>query len=391
MSARDAAGIICEFDPMHLGHAHVIGEAAQQCPGGVVCAMSGDFVQWGEPAVFPKQVRAEAAVRAGASLVIELPLNVSLSSAEGFAAGGVRLLESLGVCSHLVFGSECGDTQLLQRAADCLLSPETERGLIAHLRAGVSYAAARERAAAERMGGDAARLLKSPNDILAVEYLKAIRQDKAALIPLAVERRGGGHGEDEGLSSTALRKALREGGEVWESMPAGAAEVYRRAASAGLGPVFPDDTAIMARLRMPGALEDIPFDAEGLSNRIKRAVSEPDLEAVTAAVKTKRYARTRIRRMLMCAALGIRAADMEIPVSYVRVLAADERGRALLRRISEASPLPVITKPASAKRLTGGGERIFALTASAADFYALFMTGGHRSGGGEWRRSPVMV
>ena len=95
--------------------------------------------------------------------------------------------------------------------------------------------------------------------------------------------------------------------------------------------------------------------------------------------------------MLMCAALGIRAADMEIPVSYVRVLAADERGRALLRRISEASPLPVITKPASAKRLTGGGERIFALTASAADFYALFMTGGHRSGGGEWRRSPVMV
>ena len=391
MSERDAAGIICEFDPLHLGHAHLIGEAARQCPGGVVCAMSGDFVQRGEPAVFPKHVRAEAAVKAGASLVVELPLNVSLSSAEGFAAGGVRLLESLGVCSHLVFGSECGETEPLQRAADCLLSPETEQGILAHLRAGVSYAAAREQAASERMGADAARLLKSPNDILAVEYLKAIRRDGAEMIPIAVKRRGGGHGAEEGLSSSALRRTLREGGEVWDRMPSACADVYRRAADRGLGPVFPDDTAIMARLRMPGALDDLPFDAEGLSNRIRKAVSEPDLESVTAAVKTKRYARSRIRRMLLCAALGVKAADMEIPVSYVRVLAADERGREILRRIGDTCPLPVITKPASARGLTGGAARIFGLTASAADFYALFLGGEHRRGGNEWRRSPVMV
>ena len=391
MAERNAAGIICELDPLHSGHARIIAEAAEACPGGVVCAMSGDFVQRGEPAVFPKHVRAEAAVRAGASLVIELPLTVSLCSAEGFAAGGVRLLDSLGVCSHLVFGSECGDLSRLRAAAECLLSGETERGLLAHLRDGVSYAAARERAAAERMGPEAARLLRSPNDILAVEYLKAIEKSGAELTPLAVERRGGDHGGGDGLSSTALRRLLREGKRIRDCMPGACADVLEKAEAGGLGPVFADETAILARLRMPGALDDLPFDAEGLSNRIRRAVAEPDLEAVVTAVKTKRYARSRIRRMLLCAALGIRSADMEMPVSYVRVLAADERGRALLRRMGDTCPLPVITKPASARRLEGDGARLFTLTASAADLYALFMTGERRRGGGEWRRSPVML
>ena len=159
-------GVICEYNPFHLGHARQLGLIRQQLgpEAAIVCLMSGNYVQRGEPAVFDKCVRARAAVEAGASLVLELPVTYALRSAEGFAAGGVSILSRLG-CGFLSFGCESGDGDAIFRAAEASRSSEFEQTLHANIQTGLSYAAARQRAL-EALGQDG-QLLTRPNDILA--------------------------------------------------------------------------------------------------------------------------------------------------------------------------------------------------------------------------------
>lgn len=170
------AGIVCEYNPFHSGHLHQLAETRRALGADTltVCVMSGDFVQRGEAAVFSKFARAEAACRAGAGLVLELPLPWCLSSAEGFAEGAVSLLAAVG-CTHLSFGSESGDVETLQTLAREILAPDTQREITAQLQRSpeLSYAMARERVLTEKLG-ECGSLLSQPNNILAVEYLKAI-------------------------------------------------------------------------------------------------------------------------------------------------------------------------------------------------------------------------
>ena len=187
-------GIICEYNPFHNGHRYMI-EAVRDKLGddcAVVCAMSGDFVQRGEAAIFSKHDRARAAVAGGADLVLELPLPWCMAPAETFARGGVGLLAATGVVTHLAFGSESGDLAALEKTARALLDPDLEPLLKEELAAGQPYAAARQRAV-ERLTGEGADVLARPNDILAVEYLKAMYQKGINLIPLAVPRMGAEH------------------------------------------------------------------------------------------------------------------------------------------------------------------------------------------------------
>ena len=208
-------GIVAEYNPFHNGHARLIEQSRAQlgavCP--VVCVMSGDFVQRGSPAVYSKFARAEAAVRCGADLVLELPLLWSLSSAEGFARGAVGLLGSLGVVTHLSFGSECGELDPLQRVAEALLDPLLGEDLRAELRSGIPFAAARQQAVARRVGA-LAELLQAPNNILAVEYLKAIYDQRLELHPLTVLRTGAQHdrfAEGNIRSASELRMRIGAG------------------------------------------------------------------------------------------------------------------------------------------------------------------------------------
>ena len=179
-------GIICEYNPFHNGHLRQFRlareRAGEDCA--LVCLMSGNYVQRGEPAIFPKRLRAEAALRCGADLVLELPLTVALSSAEGFAAGGVSILSSLG-CDRLCFGTESADFDDLLRTARANLDPAFDALLRSELETGCSYAAARQRAL-ERLGAGAG--LSSPNDILAVEYLKALLRQEGSMEPLPILR-----------------------------------------------------------------------------------------------------------------------------------------------------------------------------------------------------------
>ena len=185
-------GIICEYNPFHRGHEWQIDElrrlaGEEECA--VVCAMSGDFVQRGDFAIERAHARAEAAVRGGADLVLELPLPWAISSAEGFARGGVSILAATGVVDTLAFGSECGNAAKLQRAAKALLRAEFPDALREELAKGLSFAAARESAARALIGEDAA-VLREPNDILGVEYCKALLQSGEPHPRAAHERRG---------------------------------------------------------------------------------------------------------------------------------------------------------------------------------------------------------
>lgn len=404
MGVLSVIGIVGEYNPFHYGHKHHIAETkrllGEDCP--VVCAMSGDFIQRGEAAVYSKFARAEVAVRSGVDLVLELPVAWALSSAEGFARGAVGILGSTGVVTHLSFGSECGETEPLETLAEILIDPLIGADIRSELEAqeGIPFALARQRAVAKRVG-ELSNQLETPNNILAVEYIKAIYEQGLSIKPVTIQRFGSGHDEisENGRNKSAaeIRMALANGADIAASVPESAYEVYRREDKLGRGPVLMAnlESAMISRLRMlpESAFAALPDAGEGLSNRFAKAAREESgLDAVIAASKSKRYALSRIRRMAMCAVLGISAGmSREIP-PYARVLAANARGCALLREMDGKSRIPVITKPAAVKELDPECRAVFDLCSSAHDLYVLgYAAKEERRGGADWRTSPKII
>ena len=327
----EITGIICEYNPFHNGHQKQLHTVQRQRPNdGIVCLMSGNFVQRGAPAVFDKSLRAAAAVKSGADLVLELPVGGCLSSAEGFAAEGVRILS--GFCRRLCFGAETGSADTLMDAARRLQSPEFTRALHMQLDMGLSFPAARQAA----LGSD---LLTRPNDILAVEYCKAILNQKSALEPMVIRRSGSYHAAEadpENPSATSLRSLMPYDDTWLQFVPREAQSCFSGAARHELA--F-GERAVLARIRSmtEAEFEALPHGSEGLWRKFMHAArSETDVEAILTAVKSKRYTRTRLDRMLMCAFLGITKEMLEAPAPYVRVLAFNDRGREILKQARES-------------------------------------------------------
>jgi predicted nucleotidyltransferase len=399
------AGVIVEFDPLHPGHVHLLAEIRRQlgADAAVIGVMSGNFVQRGDFAVVGRQARAGAAVQSGMDLVLELPLPWAVSSAERFADGGVQALAATGVVDRLVFGSECGDAAALERLAAALLSEDFPRLLRRELEQGDSFAAARQRAAAHLTSQADAALLSSPNNILGVEYCKALLCHGGAIRPLAVPRVGDAHRsaapETGGpASATAIRNLLRAGerDRALALMAPPMAAAYQAEEDADRAPVWMDacQRAILARLR---SMTDADFAAldqgrEGLSHRLCRAArTAASVEAVLDDAKTKRYARSRLRRMVLWAYLGLTPADCPATPPYLRVLAANAVGRALLARMRQTATVPILTKPNHVRRLDAEAQELFALEARAADLYALaYPDLSAAAGGSVWREGPVL-
>ena len=394
------AGLVAEYNPFHNGHlAHIEATKAALGPDtGIICCMSGDFVQRGEAAQWSKTARAECAVRCGADVVFELPVQWSLSSAEGFARGAVGLLDSLGVVDYLSFGSESPTAAPLERAAEVLLDPAVDAAIRAELPSGDSYAVIRQRVL-ERFMGEGARVIETPNNILAVEYIKAIYERGSRMEPLATERRGAQHDKPASgriRSASELRSMTAAGKPIAPYMPREAHAVLEREREQGRGPVLMGalETAVLSRLRMLGKADfaAIPDAAEGLENRLAAAMEEPTLDGVLAAAKSKRYALARLRRMCMCAALGIRAGMNELSPPYARLLAVGPNGRELLRMIEGRARVPVITKSAMGRKLPREARECFELNARARDLFVLGCpAAGERRGGGDWRLTPAIV
>ena len=361
--------------------------------------MSGSFVQRGDFAVMRTHARAEAAVRGGADLVLELPLPWAIASAEGFAAGGVGVLAATGAVDTLVFGSECGDTETLKAVAAALESESFAAYLRQGLQEGVSFAAARE-AAARKLLGEKAAVLAQPNDILGVEYCKAIARQNAVMEPLALPRRGVGHdgGAAEGFASAShIRELLINGACADEFLTPESAAICARERAAGRAPVTMANAerAILARLRAMREEDFAPFDGggEGLYHRLYDAVQrETTIDGILAAAKSKRYAYARLRRLLLAAYLGVTPEDIPQRVPYLRVLACNARGREVLRCMKTTAAAPVLTRSADVRRLDAGAQRLFALTARAEEQYVLaYPDLAAARPGSAWTTDPVIL
>ena len=397
----DFIGVVCEYNPFHNGHAYHLRESARLTDEqGVVCVMSGDFVQRGEAALYAKYARAEAAVRGGADVVFELPLPWSLASAEGFARGAVGLLAAIGATT-LSFGTESEDLGILDTLARRLIEPQTVELIRAKMadEPELSFAAARQRVL-EQLCGEGARALETPNNILAVEYLKTIYAENLSLKPLGIRRLGSTHdgaGEGNTRSASEIRSLLLHGENADRFMSTASRAVFDRDSAQGRG--IPSrtalETAILSRLRMLSR-EDflaLPDASGGLGERLFRAVAEePTLDAVFAAVKNKRLAMSRVRRACYCAALGVRGGMADGIPPYARLLAANARGREMLAELKETSDIPIVTKPASVRELGERSETVFSLGAAAHDLYVLgYRAAEERRGGADWRTGPRIV
>lgn len=384
----ETVGIICEYNPFHKGHLRQLRIAREKGGGdrAILCLMSGNYVQRGAPAIFSKAIRAEAALRCGADLVLELPLTVALSSAEAFADGGVSILSRLG-CDRLCFGTESDDLDPLQRTAQANLDPRFDELLRRELEGGCSYPAARQRAL-EQMG--AGQGLRTPNDILAVEYLKALLRQNSPMEPLPIQRPDTYHDQKihpEAPSASAIRKSLSSGGQggAWlQAVPENLWKLFLRAPrhnwQAG-------ERAVLALLRTgPEELfQALPFGSEGLWSKLMKASrSCASVEEIIEGVKSKRYPRTRIQRMLLCAALGLSKRDLETAPPYARILAFNEIGRGLIRQMRDRFPL--INAGACPQALD-----YYAMECRAADLYDLFSCSGPRAAGEEQRLRVVSL
>lgn len=364
-------GIICEYNPFHNGHQRQFRLIREQLgeDAAIVCVMSGDYVQRGAPALYPKELRAETAIRGGASLVLELPVTYALRSAEGFAAGGVEILDGLGICDFLSFGCErMGD---FLHTAELLDSEALRKPLHEALDEGLPFPAARQKAL-ESLGGDGA-LLSMPNTTLAVEYAKALRRRGSRMALLPIPRGGDYHAETPDREQPSAA-SLRECGDFLPFVPEETRACY-------LGqPQYRQEAgerAVLARLRglTEEEFSELPFGSEGLWHKVYRACADCDgTEAIIRAAKSKRYTYTRLSRLILCAYLGITEAMLEAPAPYVRALGFDEAGQKLLKVCRETGRIPLLNAGQ-----TPPGSDYAALERRCRSLYALFRT--EESGG----------
>ncbi|MBS7299274.1 MAG: nucleotidyltransferase family protein [Eubacteriales bacterium] len=344
-------GIIAEYNPFHNGHAFQLSQVREECDA-IVAVMSGSVVQRGSLAAFDKFLRAKAAVLGGVDLVIELPCVYSLAPAELFATGAIRLLDALKVVDSLWFGSECGDTDSLSRAAEIMLNetPEISAKIKENLRAGMGYKLAHMSA---YIGSIPAELINQPNNILGLEYIKAIIKTKSKIKPHALLRKFANHHDtspSNGFASgNAIRDIFEENKDISEYLPETTHYLYDDATMFDRK-IFDAIVLYMLRVKGLGIFNSV-FDAPPeLVTRILRATPQAtSLEDILTHACTKQFTNARLRRAIMSALLDIDGALVNSAPQYIRVLAFNDKGREILKTIQKKSKLPIITKAADFK------------------------------------------
>ena len=363
-----AIGVICEFNPLHAGHVYLLRRMREAVgdEGCVIAVMSGRFVQRGEAASFDPYLRAEWAMMGGADLVLELPFPWSGASAEHFAAAGVHILSALGT-DTLAFGSESGDATLLARAADVTTSPDFGERYAALCRGGMGTAAAFSAAIRDGMGEDTPADFPSPNDILGISYLVALKHTDMGV---SVVRREGASYRDAVIpatgypSATALRRVIAEAASdpvalsaVLEgTTPPAVVTSLTEAVERGDAPLSGNRLRpffhAYYRLQTLGTVEHCAECGGGVAGHIlKCAAEQADAMSFFDALRSNRYTDARLRRALLFGALGVCSDDLFSLPDYTVLLGANERGRKYLRewqKANEDSDFRVVTKPADA-------------------------------------------
>lgn len=373
------SGIVCEYNPMHNGHVHHILKTRENGATHILCVMSGNFVQRGETALMDKFSRAENAVENGADLVIEIPTVYCLSSAEFYARGAVSIMHSLECVNEISFGSECGDTGLLQRTADAISQLSKER-IEEKLRCGFSYPNAVRILLNEEYGKEIAAIADSPNNILAIEYLKALDFLDSDITPFTIARHAVGHdcdNENEGFASAShIRKMLSEGGKTDSFAPKSVCEMLEKNRISGkLSDMRNLEKIILYKLRTMSAaqLSVLPDVGQGLEYRLKQNDNAKSVEHLLESVKTKRYTMARLRRILMNMIIGITADDQKILPPYAKILALNERGREILAKCKNGR-IPASTSLSKLAQTGENAARFAQIEAVASDVFGLSQT-----------------
>lgn len=382
-------GIITEYNPFHKGHEYMIQEAKRKSGADrVVAVMSGSFVQRGEPAIFDKWTRTEAALRSGVDIVLELPVLFSTANAETFATGAVRMLEDAGIVDILCFGSESGNLVAMQEAAK-LMTNETEeyqRILKSKLSEGLSFPAAQAQAieVVSKISND---ILSQPNHILGLEYLKALERYQCHMTPMTIKREGADYHdssiESAFASAAAIRKSIFEGDSTlaMTQVPENSHDVYNKTLSLGTAPARWENLegALHYKLRTMSAEEisEIFEVTEGLENRILHAIdTHYEIGDIIQFIKSKRYTRTKIQRILVHILLDIKSTEVSYfmkksRVPYLRVLGF-HRDNDALGELTAMAKVPVLTNmKKAADVLDQDGLHLLALEKLATDLHAL--------------------
>lgn len=356
-------GIVAEYNPFHNGHLYHLNESKKQSGADYsVCVMSGNFTQRGDTAIIDKWSRTEMALKNGIDLVIELPVVYSISSAENFAYGSMSVLDKLGIVDTVSFGSEVGDLTILDSIAEILCTePKEYVSLLNHeLSRGISFPKAREKALLMYLNDirKYANVLSNPNNILGIEYLKALRNLKSNLTPMTIKRKDSDYNstaiKDGFASSTAIRKIITKPSSLSKVVPEETFSIIDNKIKHGqiVNGLSTFEKEILYKLRiMPVEwIADLPDVSEGLEHAIKNAANSCNNVAdLVSLVKSKRYTQTRIQRILLYALLDITKQDMENSkkgVPYIRVLGMTENGKQLLSSIvTRNKKLNIITSP----------------------------------------------
>ena len=376
------SAIIAEYNPFHNGHKYHIDETKRLTDDSFVLAiMSGNFVQRGEPALLDKRERAKAALLNGADLVVELPLPWATASAERFARGAVYIAAQSGVTDYLSFGCENDDILKMQQIARILNDKVYSREIKNYYDEKMcSYPEARGAVIKEVLGEDCSEFLTRPNNILGVEYIKALMSFKSDIKPLAVRRNGGDHDSgrafDNFSSAMNIRNLVKTGREYGNYIPENTFEILNRA----MGELkFPSlysrlETAILADLRkkQPKDFSGVPDVSEGIEYRIIQAVKTSlSLEELFDKVKTKRYTHARIRRIILNSFLGVTNDDISSLPPYIRVIGLNDNGRLMLKEMKKKFFFPIVMKYSDIQYLDDYAKRIFALESTGTDLYNL--------------------
>lgn len=366
------SAIICEYNPFHNGHAY-LNRTIKETGDVVVGIMSGPFTQRGDVALLSKYKRAKAALLNGADLIVELPAVYACSNAQRFARAGVEIAAALGCVDRLCFGSEHGSIDEILQAADAVCDSRVTADTMALQEKGVYYPKALEQSVEAHFGKELAQIIASPNNILGVEYCKALQG--TGITPETFQRKGTGHDSSitagDIASASHIRKLFLKGDNTaFRYIPENTQYMFQNPARLQkLEPAF------LYKLRTMTAEEfkQLPDVGQGLENRIYSVVRNSNtLAEIVDNIKTKRYTHARIRRIMVHALLDITAALQENPVPYIRVLGFNEAGAEVLKCAKQANKLPVITKVgAGYKQLTGTAKEVFDIDLKASDIFGL--------------------
>lgn len=418
-------GLITEYNPLHNGHAYHLEQAAKLSGADyTLCVMSGSFLQRGEPAILNKWARTQMALEAGVDVVLELPFAYATSSAQGFAEGAVRLLNATGVVTNLCFGSELGQLQPLEQVASLLKEePSGFRQLLRkQLDAGLPFPKARSEAVQEYLSVETApttpgrlseeclaEVLESPNNILGLEYLRALQVSGSNISPLTLKRLHADYHEtgvsnDSIASATSIRRTIQDKEKLSEVLknyvPHSTWNILSREFQAGRGPVFTEHLCshMLMKLRTctPDALRQTPDVSEGLEYRIWQAAQEAtSFYSLVDRIKTKRYTWTRIQRILLHFLVGY-TKELQSGFlaaggpQYLRVLGFSPKGQLLLKEMKSNATLPILTKVAPFLKQNGIAAKMLSLDVMATNTHAvLYPARSQRKGGLDFIYSPV--